>query len=229
MLSRLQMYGRLLRTDPKEFVIYICMYALAILTSLILHECAHGYVALKCGDPTAKYMGRLTLDPRKHLDPMGTVFMVLLGFGWAKPVPVNPRNYRNPRRDDILVSLAGIVTNLILFVISTFLYVLIFRKTGNGRNMNALVDYLYSFFYLLSSINVSLAVFNLLPIPPLDGYHVFNDIILRGRLQLSYQTFRIAQIVLMLLCFSGALSGVLSTVNSALTGSVQRLMLSIIH
>ena len=98
MLTRLSAFAQMLRTDPLGGLIFLAMFAVAILLSLILHECAHGYVALKCGDPTAKYMGRLTLDPRKHLDPMGTVFMVLLGFGWAKPVPVNPRNYRNPKK-----------------------------------------------------------------------------------------------------------------------------------
>ena len=222
MLSRLQLLFR----DPLGFLQYMLLYAVVILPSLILHECAHGYVALRCGDPTAKYMGRLSLDPRKHLDPMGTVFMVLFGFGWAKPVPVNPRNYRNPRRDDILVSLAGIAMNLILFLLSTFLYVLIIRQAG--YSMSAVQSALVDFFYLLASVNISLAIFNLLPIPPLDGYHVFNDIVLRGRLQLDYQTFRIAQIVLMVLCFTGALSGILSSANSAVTGFFQNLFWNIL-
>ncbi len=222
MLSRLQLLFR----DPLGFLQYLLLYAVVILPSLILHECAHGYVALRCGDPTAKYMGRLSLDPRKHLDPMGTVFMVLFGFGWAKPVPVNPRNYRNPRRDDILVSLAGIAMNLILFLLSTFLYVLIIRQAG--YSMSAVQSALVDFFYLLASVNISLAIFNLLPIPPLDGYHVFNDIVLRGRLQLDYQTFRIAQIVLMVLCFTGALSGILSSANSAVTGFFQNLFWNIL-
>ncbi len=221
MLNRLSWYGQMLRTDPLGFLVYIAIYAVAILTSLILHECAHGFVALKCGDPTAKYMGRLTLDPRKHLDPMGTVFMVLLGFGWAKPVPVNPRNYRNPRRDDIFVSLAGIVTNLILFILSTMIYVLIAKYTQSTSGVA------FDFFYLMASINVSLAIFNLLPIPPLDGYHVFIDIVFKGRFNLNSETFRIAQIVLLVLCFTGALSGILSTVNSALTGAVRGFFLNL--
>ncbi len=227
MLTRLQALGQMFRTDPVGAIIYLLIFTVAILTSLILHECAHGYVALKCGDPTAKYMGRLTLDPRKHLDPVGTVFMVLLGFGWAKPVPVNPRNYRNPRRDDILVSLAGIVTNLILFLLSMLIYVILIRKVSY-RN-GGFVYWILEFFSMMATINVSLAVFNLLPIPPLDGYHVFNDIILQGRLQLDYQTFRIAQIVLMALCFSGALSGVLSTVNSWMLNTAFRFFLNIIR
>ena len=222
MFSRLQM----LFQDPVGFLKYLLIYALVILPSLILHECAHGYVALKCGDPTAKFMGRLSLDPRRHLDPIGTVFMVLFGFGWAKPVPVNPRNYRNPRRDDIFVSLAGITMNLILFLLSTFFYVLIAKHAR--YQVSTVQEILFDFFYLMATINVTLAIFNLLPIPPLDGYHVFNDIVLRGRLQLNPQTFRIAQIVLMLLCFSGAFTGIISSVNSFLTGAAQRLFLAIV-
>ena len=106
------------RADPAGSLITLVYLAVVILFSLIIHECAHGYVALKCGDPTAKMMGRLTLDPRKHLDPIGTICMIFLRFGWAKPVPVNPRNFRNYRRDYILVSLAGIITNLLVCLIS---------------------------------------------------------------------------------------------------------------
>lgn len=120
-LDRLEMYAQQLRTDPVGFIIYMCYYVFAILFSLILHECAHGYMALRCGDPTAKMMGRLSLNPARHLDPLGTVFMFLLGFGWAKPVPVNPRNFQNYRRDDFLVSIAGIITNLTIFLICTVL------------------------------------------------------------------------------------------------------------
>ena len=94
-----------------EKVMYLLFYVFCILFSLIIHECAHGWVALKCGDPTAKWMGRLTLDPRKHLDPIGTLCMLFMRIGWAKPVPINPRNFRNYRRDYILVSFAGIAVN----------------------------------------------------------------------------------------------------------------------
>nr|MCR5567011.1 site-2 protease family protein [Clostridiales bacterium] len=88
-----------LTRDPAGTILTLVYVAVCILFSLILHECAHGYVALKCGDPTAKWMGRLTLDPRKHLDPLGTICMIFMRIGWAKPVPINPRNFRNYRRD----------------------------------------------------------------------------------------------------------------------------------
>ena len=109
------------RNDPGGTLIYLAFFAVGILFSLIIHECAHGWVALKCGDPTAKWMGRLTLDPRKHLDPIGTICMLFLRIGWAKPVPINPNNFRNYRRDYILVSLAGIITNFCVFLISTLI------------------------------------------------------------------------------------------------------------
>lgn len=121
MFSRLEAWFDYLTSDPLGFAVYALYLAGTVLLSLILHEVAHGYVALRCGDPTAKWMGRLTLDPRKHLDPIGTACMLLLGFGWAKPVPVNPRNFKNYRRDDFLVSIAGITVNLTLFIFCTAL------------------------------------------------------------------------------------------------------------
>ncbi|MBQ8162112.1 MAG: site-2 protease family protein [Clostridia bacterium] len=220
-LSRVNYYFSLLRDDP----IYLILYIIAILMSLILHECAHGYVALWCGDPTAKYYGRLTLDPRKHLDPLGTISMLILGIGYAKPVPVNPRNFKNYRRDDILVSLAGICMNLLLFLVSTTLFVILYKYTY--AQTSPVIRYLQRFLMLLAQLNVSLAIFNLLPIPPLDGYHVVNDIFLRGRFQLNGQTFQIAQIVLIVLMLTGALSGFLSTVNSALFNGLLNFLIKI--
>ena len=107
-----------LRMDPGGTIITLLYLAICLLFSLIIHECAHGYAALKCGDSTAWWLGRLTLDPRKHLDPLGTICMIFLRVGWAKPVPVNPRNFRHYRRDYIIVSLAGIVTNLLICILS---------------------------------------------------------------------------------------------------------------
>ena len=103
MFSRLQTYLSMLRSNPLGFLIYIVYFTVTILLSLILHEIGHAYVAWRCGDPTAKMLGRLSLDPRRHLDPIGTLSMVLIGVGWAKPVPVNPRNFKGNRvRDDRL-------------------------------------------------------------------------------------------------------------------------------
>ena len=254
-----------LTSDPLGFIVYALYLTATVLLSLILHECAHGYVAYRCGDPTAKWMGRLTLDPRKHLDPFGTICMFLLGFGWARPVPVNPRNFKNYRRDDFLVSIAGIVTNLTLFVfcvapsvginglmwdrsfLSDFhrvngsLEALIspYWTIGNGimngnlsaqwtRYMTApWLRYVQRFLLMMAQINLSLAIFNILPIPPLDGYHLVNDTLLKGTLQLDHQTFRIAQIVLMVVCLTGVLGTLLSKANMAVYEAVLRLFLLI--
>ena len=116
-----------LQQDPWGFLQFMLYRAPAVLLALTLHELAHGYVALRCGDTTARDHGRLTLNPAKHLDPIGTISMFLMGVGWAKPVPVNPANYRNGRWDDLKVSLAGVTTNFFLFLLCTILSILLSR------------------------------------------------------------------------------------------------------
>ncbi len=265
MLYRLQSYLQMLRTDPLGFVVYLAYYVVVLLLSLILHECGHAYVAYRCGDPTAKMLGRLTLDPRKHLDPIGTVMMLLFGFGYAKPVPINPRNFRNYRRDDFLVSIAGITVNFSLFLLCLALAVgvnrfmwtdTVYQRFADSRAMDQLLSpyagsipswiayagdaetfadfmanpwlvYVQRFLLLMCTMNLSLAVFNFLPVPPLDGFHIFNDILLKGKLQLNAQTYRIAMLVLMGLLYAGVLSDLLYTVNEAIYGGVLKLFLLI--
>lgn len=196
------------RANPGETLIYMCMILVALLMSLILHEIGHGFTALKCGDPTAKMMGRLSLDPRKHLDPIGMICMFFLGIGWAKPVPINPYNFRKRNRDLILVSFAGIFVNLMLFLVSTFLYVLLYTRNGT------VIRYLKQFLMILLTYNISLAVFNLVPVPPLDGYRLVNQIFFKGRLDysLNAQTMQIIHYGFLFLCLSGLLSNAFSTV-----------------
>ncbi|MDD4688983.1 MAG: site-2 protease family protein [Eubacteriales bacterium] len=142
--------------------------------SITIHEVAHGFVAYKLGDPTAKNYGRLTLNPRKHLDPLGTILILLVGFGWAKPVPIDSRYFENPKRDKTLVSIAGPLSNLIL----AFLALLIFSKVCvnlyySGTIGENVINACSMFFGTMASLNITLAVFNLLPIPPLDGSKIF--------------------------------------------------------
>jgi Zn-dependent protease len=146
----------------------------AIVPSIILHEVAHGVVALWLGDDTAKRAGRLTLNPLKHLDPFGTVILPLIlalghlgTFGYAKPVPVNVRQLRNPRQHSLYVSLAGPLTNIALCLLA----IVLFRATlpDDASGYVDLLPVLPQFFFFLGMLNVFLAVFNLLPIPPLDG------------------------------------------------------------
>lgn len=146
----------LLFRDPAAFILLV----IPLLYSIILHELAHGWVADKMGDSTARWLGRLSLDPRKHLDPIGTLMLFVFGFGWAKPVPVNFNNLRDLRKGMILVSAAGIVANILLAFIALFLLRL-FEPELSGA--------LHSFLYFMAQINIMLAAFNLIPIPPLDG------------------------------------------------------------
>jgi Zn-dependent protease len=146
----------LLLKDPLGFIII----AIPLLYSIIFHELAHGWVAYRMGDPTARSLGRLSLNPLKHLDPMGTMMLFLFGFGWAKPVPVNFNQLRDKRRGMILVSAAGIITNMLLAFCALFLYRLL-SLSASGIPAQLL--------YYFARINIILAAFNLIPLPPLDG------------------------------------------------------------
>jgi Zn-dependent protease len=146
----------LLFRNPGAFILLI----IPLLYSIIFHELAHGWVANKMGDGTAKWLGRLSLNPIKHLDPIGTLMLFFFGFGWAKPVPVNFNNLNDPRKGLILVSAAGIMANTILAFIALFLL-----RIVNPSPFGAVSTFLI----YMAQINVMLAAFNLIPIPPLDG------------------------------------------------------------
>ncbi len=155
-----------------------------LLFSVVAHEYAHGYAALRQGDPTAKSLGRLTWNPVKHIDPFLTILMPLVmfmtlgvAFGGAKPVPVDPRNYRNYRRGDIIVSLAGIAANLVLAVLLTAGIVALHYVARVLPPLAPLVGFVQLMFIYGITINLLLAVFNLMPIPPLDGSHVVKHLL----------------------------------------------------
>lgn len=223
--------------DILEFLKQFLISVPGFIIALSFHEAAHAYVALKCGDRTALYLGRLTLNPLKHLDLRGLLCMLVCGVGWAKPVPVNPNNYQNPRRDDLKVSIAGIIMNLILFLISSLvMYAMttVALRKGYYSNADWKVAYCYiyamgdmlirpelgntayysfEFFCQLATVDMALAIFNLLPFPPLDGYHLFNDIILRGKnLFASKRVQEIASVAVLLLVVTGVFSKVYSFV-----------------
>lgn len=165
-------------SNPALLLTEICMVLAIVLFSLSAHEAAHAYAAKRLGDYTAYYQGRITLNPMKHLNPLGVLMMALVGIGWANPVPINPRNFREPRKGMMLSSLAGPLSNLILAVIATFfsclMDYLIYRDHVNGRMTdNSFYVCLSLFFFLTAYLNYSLAVFNLIPCPPFDGSRIF--------------------------------------------------------
>lgn len=165
-----------------EKVIYYLLSAIAALIALTVHEYCHGYAAYKMGDDTAKNFGRLTLNPLKHLDPYGALCMVLFHVGWAKPVPINARNFKNPKKGFAITAAAGPVSNLILGFISAFFYLLLFAFVKDIRFETKnfvfyIIDNTLSFLFIFHSINVGLGLFNLLPIPPFDGSRLLNVIL----------------------------------------------------
>lgn len=232
--------------EPLAFLDQAVFRVLAVLIGLCCHEWAHAYVAYRCGDDTAKRAGRLSLNPLRHLDPIGTLLMFFAGFGYAKPVPVNPWNYKGDRRKaDIKVSLAGIMVNILLFVLFTLLSVLVSAFMWAPEvlaevGLSTVVSYRYNAVWSIISgagvadfgplmahpwlspfvrlfaytalVNLNLAVFNLIPLPPLDGYHVFNDILFKGRIHLSGRAFNVGMVVVLILSAMGVLGRIISAV-----------------
>lgn len=174
----------------------------AILLGLTLHEWGHAYAAYRLGDPTARNLGRLSLNPLDHLDPLGLISLLLLGFGWAKPVPVNSRNFKNVRRDELIVSLAGIAMNILEALFFSVLFAFIVSKKPDLFYNTAF----YNIFLNLILVNTSLAVFNLIPVPPLDGSHVL-ECLLGGVLTFRVRNFmrRYGQFILIAALYLGVL------------------------
>lgn len=191
----------LLLTNPLEFI----GLAILLLYSVIAHEVAHGWVAYLFGDDTAKYSGRLTLDPRPHIDPIGALALLLAGFGWARPVPVNYNNLRNFRLGLFCVSLAGVFTNILLATIALFLI-----KSGIINSNSPL-----SFMVLLfAQINITLGALNLIPIPPLDGSKIVMSFLPWEQQQAFMRFESTGFIVLIILLVTGILNPVISFIQN---------------
>jgi Zn-dependent protease len=206
----------------QQELILILFQVIVLVLAFSVHESAHAYVAMRLGDPTAYMLGRVTLNPLKHLDPLGSVFMPLIALvyhwpliGWAKPCPITPRNFRNPRRDDILVSLAGPASNLAMASLALILLVIL-KHAGGVQSIGAamaMADHIPGvdpgglrlfpvamLLYFGVTINLLLFVFNLIPIPPLDGSHVLRQF-LPYKVEQVYN--RIGMFGLMILFFFG--------------------------
>lgn len=207
--------------DWAQALAQVLSVGFVVLCVLPLHEFAHGWVAYKLGDPTAKNAGRLTLNPFKSLDPMGALAILLVGFGWAKPVPVNPRFFKNPKRGMAVTALAGPLSNLLAALVGAFLVTGLMAWTlSGGRALTGLSYFILQVLYYYVVVNISLAVFNLLPVPPLDGSRIVGMFLSDRALAAYYKNQQAMSFALMLLLVSGKLSGPLSTVQQAVAGAV---------
>jgi len=183
-----------------------------LLLALTLHEYAHGYVAYRLGDPTARDAGRLTLNPLSHLDPIGTIAFFFIKIGWAKPVPVNPVYFKNPRQDMLWVALAGPITNLLLAITSAVLLKAMISTASiipQSAMLSAILIPLYNMLVASVWINLVLCIFNFLPIPPLDGGRILTGL-LPEDLAITYASFeRYGFIVILILAFTGVLGTII--------------------
>jgi Zn-dependent protease len=198
----------LLKEDPISFLLLV----VPLLYSIIFHELAHGWVAYKMGDSTAKWLGRLSLNPIRHLDPIGTAALFLVGFGWAKPVPVNFANLHDQKKGLIFVSAAGVTANIILAFLSFFLLRLISPISS---------DRIFTLLYNMGNINIMLAAFNLIPIPPLDGSKILMGFS-SGRLRYTLESLEpYGMFIILGLLWIGALNPVIYFFRQIIIGIIR--------
>lgn len=217
-------------------IVNILMVVVVVLISLSVHECAHGLAAYKLGDPTAKSMGRLSLNPKNHLDPVGTLMMLLFGFGWAKPVPINPNYFKNRKRGMAITAFAGPLSNVLMAFLGVFAYHIIYTfavgtvftgydvfwsGAGIARILgkSGFVVAALTLCFYFTNLNLSLAIFNLIPIPPLDGSRILNIILPEKYYFKVMQYERYIYLAVIFLLFTHLLDTPLSfLVNSIING-----------
>jgi len=187
----------------------ILISAVAFLISVSCHEFAHGYSAYKMGDPSAKFSGRLSLNPLKHFDVFGIIFFLVFRFGWAKGVPVDPRYFKDKKKGMVYSALAGPLTNVILALLSLIIFQLICQISFTSKALYMVFYYIAMFFQYMVSVNAMLAIFNLIPVPPLDGSKIFFAV-LPERLYFKVLSYdRYMMIVSLILVYTGVLDNII--------------------
>lgn len=190
----------------------ICMldiyFIIALVVAVTVHEFSHAWMATYLGDPTAKYMGRLSLNPLAHLDPLGTIMLFLAGFGWGKPVPFSMQYLRNPRVGSALIALAGPLSNLVVALIFAIPYRYIFFNASAVISSTAVMAFLFQLIKTMINLNLVLMIFNLLPIPPLDGSKIFSLLLPGDYITRLYKYRNYGYVALLLVVFSDYIFGV---------------------
>ncbi len=207
--------------DPITIAVNFFASAFVIFCTMPIHEYAHALIATKLGDQTPRLSGRLTLNPMAHISPLGALMILLCGFGYAKPVSVNPRNFKDPKKGMALTAIAGPISNLIMGFIFMFLCNLthfITRLVISSQTGSFMLSAIYSFFFMAALININLAVFNLLPIPPLDGSRILQLLIPSKYYYQVMQYERYIVIVVFVLILTGALSRPLNFLSDLILG-----------
>ncbi|HHV60063.1 MAG TPA: site-2 protease family protein [Clostridiaceae bacterium] len=214
------------------FVLNYVFVAVVFLVSISFHEFSHAYISYKLGDPTAKNMGRLSLNPFKHIDAFGAIMMLIARIGWAKPVPINPMYYKDRKKGTLLVSLAGPLSNILLAFIFAFPLVYISSRY-NLRNISVwnIKSILLTLSYMFIHLNLNLAVFNLIPVPPLDGSKIFGAILPARQYykMLEYENYMVIGLMLIIFMFSKQFGAVLSMITQPLETTIITIASTIIN
>ncbi|MDO5014864.1 MAG: site-2 protease family protein [Clostridia bacterium] len=203
------------RTGDVSYILMSILASLFVIFFVIpIHELAHAYQSYKLGDPTPKLMGRLTLNPLKHLDPLGSIMILIVGFGWGKPTPVDPRYYKDPKKDMAKVAFAGPGINLLFALILIFIQTLVieFADVEASKIASAVAI----FCVLAARINIFIAVFNLIPIPPYDGFDILNLILPEKASYFLERNQRMLNLVFLILILTGAMSIPLNFLTSGI-------------
>lgn len=211
-------------SNPKEWLTSMLIMLPGIIVGISFHEFAHGFVSYKLGDPTPKIQGRLTINPMAHIEPVGFIALLLCGFGWGIPVSIDPTYYKHKRRDELLVSLAGVVMNLIIAVIFAFFIRLLFAA---GIETSQLGDILIRIFVQVAVINLVLMIFNLIPVPPLDGFGIITQIFNLRQYDWYYKIYNNGFYILLVLIVFGVTDRILTPAVSSMWGILCKYIIGI--